>query len=149
MPMDVVLLKDVERLGSRGALVKVKPGFARNYLLPRGLAAPATPAQRRVVEEAARQQAHKTQRAREQAEALKQRLEARPVTLTLALGADGKSFGAVTAHDIAEALARDGVTLEKHAVRLDQPLKALGTHEVAVRVHPDVSATVKVVVVKA
>ncbi len=147
--MDVILLKSVEKLGAEGAIVHVKPGFARNYLLPRGLAASASPSQRKVAEETQRRRAQKTQRAQAEAEVLKRKVESRPLTLTLNLGADGKAFGAITAHDVLEALAKEGFQLDKHAVQLEQPIKTLGTVEVSVRVHPDVTATVKVSVVKA
>ena len=147
--MDVVLLKDVEKLGAGGAVVRVTPGFARNYLLPRGLALAATPEQLKALEQLAQQRSRKAARLRAGADALKQTLEAKPLTLTLHLGADQKPFGAVTAHDIADALRQSGLELDKHAVRLEQPIKALGVYHVLVRVHPDVTATVKVSVVKA
>lgn len=147
--MDVVLLKDVEPLGAEGAVVHVKSGFARNYLLPRGLAAPATPAQLKTAAENTRQQSRKLERARGAADALKRRLEATSLTLTLTLGEDEKAFGSVTAHDIAEALARNGFAVEKRAIRLAQPIKGLGAYEVPVKVHADIIAILKLTVVKA
>ena len=147
--MDVILLKAVEKLGTEGALVHVKPGFARNYLLPRGLAVTASASQQKVAEETQRRRTQKSQRAQAEAEALKRKVESRSLTMTLQLGEDGKAFGAITAHDLLEALTRQGFQLDKHAVELPQPIKTLGTVEVAVRVHPDVTATVKVSVVKA
>ena len=96
-----------------------------------------------------RQRSLKAVHLRASADTLKQTLEAKPLTLTLALGADQKTFGAVTTHDIADALRQNGFELDKHAVRLDEPIKALGVYHVPVRVHPDVTATVKVSVVKA
>ena len=149
--MDVILLKDVETLGAEGTVVDVKPGFARNFLLPHGLAAPATAQQLRMAQETQRQRAQKTQRLTAEAEALKRTLEGRPLTLTLALGVEDKSFGAITTHDILDALARahPGVAIEKHAVHLDQPIKSLGVFDVPVRLQADVTATVKVSVVKA
>lgn len=146
--MDIVLLKDVERLGAQGAVMTVKPGFARNYLIPCGLAAIATAQQLKVAQEAMRQRTQKAQRAKEQAEMLKRKLEGLSVTLKLSLGEGDKAFGSVTAHDIVEAFARAGHTIEKHAVHLEHPIKALGIYEVPVHVHADVTATVKVWVVK-
>ena len=146
--MDVVLLKDIEQLGTEGTVVRVKPGFARNYLIPRGLAVLAIEQQLRAIEELKRQRSRKIQRAQADAETLKQQLERRPLTLTLNLGADWKSFGSVTTHDILEALQREGLSVEKHAIQLKQPIKTLGTHDVPVRVHPDVTAVVKLSVVK-
>jgi len=147
--MDVILLKEVEKLGAEGVVVHVKPGFARNYLLPRGLAVAATPQQVRAVEEARRQRLQKSQRAQTDAEALKRTIEGRPLSLSLELGADGKAFGAVTAHDIVKALTRDGLAVEKHDLELAQPIKALGIFDVPIRLHPQVTATLKLHIVKA
>ena len=147
--MDVILLKDVERLGTEGTVVRVKPGFARNYLVPCGLAVLATAQQLKVVETVKRQRQAKSQRAQAEADALKQKLQGRSLTLTLTVGADDKPFGSVTAHDVAEALAKDGFAVDKHAVHLEEPIKTLGTFEVPVRLHPHVTAMLKLVVAKA
>ena len=147
--MDVVLLKDVEKLGTTGSIVHVKPGYARNYLLPQGLAAAATPQQLKAIDEVKRQQLRKTQRITAEAEALKRKLEGRSLTLKLTLGEGDKPFGSVTTHDIVDALQREGVEIDKHAVRLEEPIKGLGVYDVPVRLHPDVTAIVKVWVVKA
>ena len=147
--MEVVLLKDVEKLGSEGTVVRVKPGFARNYLLPRGLAVPATPKQLSAVEAARQRRLQTIERAKAGAETLKRKLESRSLTLKLNIGADDKPFGSVTTHDIVEALRHEGMEIEKHTVHLEQPIKGLGVYEVPVRVHPDVTATLKLWVVKA
>ena len=144
--MDVILLKDVVTLGAEGSVVHVKPGFARNYLLPQGLAVAATPQRVQAAETARRRQAAEAQKAQEAAEGLKQRLESRSVRLTLNLGTDGNPFGSVTVHDLTAALAREGLAVEKHLIALEQPIKALGVFDVPVRLHPNVTATVKVVV---
>lgn len=146
--MDIILLRDVDTLGSLGTVVKVRPGYARNFLIPRGLAAPATAAKVRAAAEAGKQHSQRAARLKAQAEALKLKIESRPITLTLSVGADGKPFGAVTNHEIAAALTQAGHALEKHAVQLAEPIKALGAYEVAVRVHPDVTATLKLWVAK-
>lgn len=147
--MDIVLLKDVERLGSEGNVVHVKPGYARNHLFPRGLAVLASPQEMRAREEQARQRAQKLQRLKAEMEAMKRKLEGRSVTLKLTVGEEDKPFGAVTANDIVEALQREGATIDKHALQLPQPIKTLGVYEVPVRLHPDVTAALKVWVVKA
>ena len=147
--MDVVLLKAVDRLGPEGTVVRVKTGYARNFLLPMGLAAPATAQQMKAVEEMKRQRTQKTERVKAQAEALKRKLEGQPVTLKLTLGADDKPFGSVTAHDVIQALAQDGFDIEKHALHLEQPITTLGIFELPVGLHPEVTAIVKVWVVKA
>ena len=146
---DVILLKDVEQVGTEGALLHVKAGFARNYLIPRGLAVPATPQQMKAVEEAKRRRLEQAKRAQAEAEALKQKLESRSLTLKLTLGEDEQPFGSVTTHDLVEALAREGIQVEKSLVHLEQPIKALGTFDVPVRLHQAVTATLKVWVVKA
>jgi large subunit ribosomal protein L9 len=147
--MDVILLKDVVPLGAEGAVVRVKPGFARNYLLPSGLAVEATPRQLQAVEASKRQRLKQAERVQQEAEALKRRLESHSLTMKLTLGEGDQPFGSITVHDVADALARDGIPLEKGAIRLEQPLKALGVFDVPVRLHPNVTATVKLWVVKA
>ena len=147
--MDVILLKDVEKLGSEGTVVHVKPGFARNYLMPLGLALPATPRHLKAVEVAKQQRVKKTQRIQADAEAVKRQLESRSLTLKLTLGEDDKPFGSVTTHDIMEALAREGIQIEKRAIQLEQPMKSLGIYDIPVKLHPSVTATLKLWVVKA
>jgi large subunit ribosomal protein L9 len=147
--MDVILLKDVERLGKEGSVVHVKPGFARNYLLPLGLALPVTPERVRAVEERTRQAERRRARILEQAQALKQRIESRSLTMKLNLGEHDVAFGSLTAHDIVQALADEGITVEKRALALEEPIKALGIYEIPVRTHPEVTATLKLWVVKA
>ena len=147
--MDVILLKSVEKLGAEGAVVRVRPGYARNFLVPSGLAVPATPQQLKVVEETKRQQQRKTQRQLAESDSLKQKIESRSLTLKLTVGEGDKPFGSVTAHDLAEALAKEGLPIEKHAIHLEEPIKALGVYQVPVKVHPSVTATLNVSVVKA
>lgn len=147
--MDVILLKDIEKLGAEGAVVRVKSGYARNYLVPSGLAVEATPQQLRAVEAAKRRRQQQAERLQAEAETLKRRLEGRSLTLKLTLGEDDKPFGSVTIHEIAETLTREGLPVEKHAVQLEQPIKALGIYDVPVKLHPNVTATLKLWVVKA
>jgi len=146
--MDVILLKDIEQLGAEGAVVHVKPGYARNYLLPQGLAVLATATQLKAAEARQRQQQEKLQRIKAQAQTLKRKLEGHPLTLKLSLGEDEKPFGAITTHEIMDALQREGFELEKHALHLDQPIKSLGIFELPVRLHPEVTAVLKLWVVK-
>jgi len=147
--MDVILVKDVSQLGKEGAVVHVKDGFARNYLLPRGLALPATPD--RVNAFAVRQQQaqRKVQQIRQVAETLRRQLEGRSFTLKLSLGEGDKPFGSITVHDVTQLLAQEGLPVEKHAIQLEDPIKALGIYEIPVRLHPEVTATIKIWVVKA
>ncbi len=147
--MDIVLLKDVEKLGSEGSVVQVKPGYARNYLLPRGLAAQASPHQLQLAEAAKQKRQEKADRAKSTFIALKQKLEALSLTQKLMIGEENKAFGSISANDIAQALAQEGLPVEKHMIHLEQPIKTLGAFEVPVRLHAEVTATVKVSVVKA
>ena len=146
--MDVILLSAVDKLGAAGAVIRVKPGYARNYLIPKRLAALATPEQLKAVEELHRQRAQKAKRLQAQAEAVKQKIESRGFSTTLTLGDDGKAFGAVTAHDVYELLTQSKFTLDKHAVQLSEPIKALGTYYIPVKLLADVTATLKLKVVK-
>lgn len=147
--MDVVLLKDVEALGSEGSVVHVKPGYARNYLLPRGLAAQATPHQLKMADAVKRKRQETADRAKSEFTALKQKLDARSLTLKLTVGEGDHPFGSITAHDLAQALAQEGLPVEKHMIHLAQPIKTLGVFEVPIRLHADVTAALKVCVVKA
>ena len=147
--LDVILLKDVEQVGKEGSIVHVKPGFARNFLLPHGLAVPATPEHVKRFEERTRQRELKTQRLRKDAEILKRKLEGRSLTLKLTMGEEEQAFGSVTVHDLFQALAQEGLPVDKHAIQLEEPIKALGIYEIPVRLHPEVSATLKLWVVKA
>ena len=149
MMVELLLVRTVESLGVAGSVVRVKPGYARNFLVPQGFAVPATPEQVRAVEEAKRRRAKQGERVVAEAEALKRRLESQPLSLKLAVGAEGKAFGSVTAHDLVEALQQAGIVIDKHAVQLEEPIKGLGIFEVPVRLHHDVTAHVKVWVAKA
>ena len=147
--MEMILLKDLDKMGKEGAIVNVKPGFARNYLLPRGLALPATREHRRMVEERARQAQAKQARVYQHAQQLKQTLEHHSLTLKLNVGERDAAFGSVTAHDVHEALANAGLAVDRHAIQLEEPIKMLGAYEVPIRLHPEVIATLKMRVVKA
>ena len=146
--MDVVLLQDLETLGREGSIVQVKRGYARNYLLPRQLAALATPAVLKRLEETKKLRAVQRERAQAEAEALKQQVERQALALTLTAGENDTVFGSVTVHDLFEALKARGVAVEKSAIRLERPIKTLGEFDVPVRLHADVTATLKVSVTK-
>ena len=145
----VVLLKAMERLGKEGEVVSVKAGYARNFLLPRGLAVKATQHQLKAIEESKRQRQRKSDRLVANAEAQKRKLESQSLTLKLNLGEGDKPFGSVTVNDIAEALKKDGFEIEKSAIRLAEPIKALGIFEIPVTLHSGILATLKLWVVKA
>ncbi len=143
--MKVLLLTHVENLGDRGDVVQVKDGYARNYLIPRGLAKPATPSVLKAWEEEMRQKRRKIEREKKAAEQLASRLEGVTLTFTLKMGPEGKAFGAVTAADIARALAEQGLEgIKREMVRLPRSIREGGRHEVPVRLYPGVFATVVV-----
>ncbi|MFN8581443.1 MAG: 50S ribosomal protein L9 [Gemmatimonadaceae bacterium] len=147
--MEVILRQAVESLGHPGDMVKVSPGFARNYLLPRGIAVAATEGnKRRIAQEKARLEAAENTR-RETAQELAQRVEQVSLTFSARVGEEGKLFGSVTAADIAEQLAAQGFTIEKRLIDLHEPIKALGIYRVPVKLHADVRPEVKVWVIKA
>jgi large subunit ribosomal protein L9 len=147
--MDVILLKDVEPLGKEGMVVHVKPGYARNYLLPQHLALPATSDNLKAVEDRKHRAQQKLLRLRKQAETLKQKLESRSLTLQLTLSERDTPFGSITTHDLVEALSQEGISIDKQTIGLEEPIKALGIYEIPIRLHPEVTATLKLWVVKA
>ena len=145
--MDVILREDVKSLGKAGEMVRVKPGYARNFLLPRGLAFEATEGNKKRI--AAEAKARDTRLAGEKAaaSALAAKLGAATVALKGKAGEEGKLFGSITAQDIADGLAAQGLEVDRRRIELEHPIKTLGFHSVAVRLHPEVHAEVKVNVV--
>ncbi len=145
--VEVILRKDVVDLGRAGELVKVRPGYARNYLIPQGIALLATEGNRRRFEEERRQVEQSAERERAQAGELAGALDGQSVTFTVRAGDEGRLFGSVTAADIAEALESQGITVDRRLIRLDQPIKELGLYDVPVRLHAEVEPVIKVWVV--
>jgi large subunit ribosomal protein L9 len=143
----VILTKEVKGLGGVGDVKTVKGGYARNYLLPRGLAVLATPENIRTYEELKKVHQAKAKRLREAAEAIAARLSELTVEVSLLVGEEGKAFGSVKASDILERLAGAGIDLEKGAIHLENPIKALGEYTVEVRIGPDFTVPLKVRVV--
>jgi large subunit ribosomal protein L9 len=145
--IEVILREDVKSLGRAGELVRVRPGYARNYLLPHGLAYEATEGNKKRI--AAETKARQTRSQAERAGAEQVAATLSGVTLTLSgkAGEEGKLFGSITAQDIAEALAAKGHTVDRRRIELEHPIKSLGQHTVLVRVHPEVHANVQVSVV--
>ncbi|HEX6669094.1 MAG TPA: 50S ribosomal protein L9 [Gemmatimonadales bacterium] len=145
--IEVILREDVKSLGRAGEMVRVKPGYARNYLLPQGLAYEATEGNKKRIAAETRARGVRLQAEKVDAEKLAAALGAVAVTLTGKAGEEGKLFGSVTAQDIADALGRAGHTVDRRRIELEYPIKTLGEHTVAVRVHPEVHAEVRVSVV--
>lgn len=146
--MDVILREDVEKLGHAGEVVSVKDGYARNFLLPRGLAYLATDSNRRRLEAEHKQRDRRVEAAAGAARDVAAKLEAVSLSFSMKAGEGDKLFGSVTAGDIAERLAAEGLTVDRKAVELDEPIKALGVYKVPIRLHADVKPEVRVWVVK-
>jgi large subunit ribosomal protein L9 len=143
----VLLKNDVPSLGTGGEVVRVRPGFARNFLLPRGLAVPATAGNLARVEDLKRQVAAQAKAELEQANAAAAQLNGASVSIERAVGEEGKMYGSVTTKDIEEAFGKAGLKLDRKKIALVEPIKAVGTFEVPIKLHASVSATLKVTVV--
>ncbi len=145
--MQLILRRDVPDLGAAGEVVDVKPGYGANYLIPQGFAALATDGNKSKIEHERRRIEASIARERRTAEESAGRLSGMSVTLTRLVGDDDKIFGSVTTKDISEALANEGLDIDRRAIVLDTPLKALGVYEVDIKLHRDVKAQIKVWVV--
>lgn len=147
--MEVILRHDVTDLGQAGQIVAVKDGYGRNYLIPRGLAYPATPGNKARVAAEANRRGQILAGQKSDAEALAQRLVAQDLTFTARAGEGDKLFGSITSADIAERLAELGHPVDKRLIELDEPIKMIGVFRVPVRLHADVRPELRVWVVKA
>jgi large subunit ribosomal protein L9 len=146
--MHVLLQADVDNLGTGGEVVKVRPGFARNYLLPRGLAVPATTSNLARVEELKKAAAARKSEEVAAAQELAKKLEGSSVKIARSFGEEGKMYGSVTSKDIAEAFEKSGLTFDRKNIHLPEPLKTAGSFDVPVKLHSTVSINLKVEVVK-
>lgn len=143
--MKVILQRTVERLGDPGDVAEVADGYARNYLIPRGLAVRAEKGAVRHAESLKRAHDSRTQARKGEYEALAARLIQTPIVVTARVGEEGRLFGSVTAADIAEALsAQAAVPIDRRDVHLDEPIRSIGTHEVTVHLHPEVDPVITV-----
>jgi large subunit ribosomal protein L9 len=146
--MQIILQEDIEKLGNRGDVVEVKPGYARNYLLPRKLAIEATAGNMNALERIRTSLAKKTATERSAAEKQADLLNGVTLNFTRKTGENDQLFGSVTSADIAEALAAQKFNLDKRQVQLADPIKVLGEYPVTIKIHRDVTAAVKVIVGK-
>jgi large subunit ribosomal protein L9 len=147
--MQVILKENIETLGHIGDIVKVAPGYARNYLLPRGFALEATTRNAKALEHAKRQMEYKKDKVLEQARQFAARIEAITLVLPHQAGEEGKLFGSVTNMELAEHLKQQGIEIDRKKIALVEPIKQLGEYTVGVKVHPEVIANLKVNVTKA
>ena len=146
--MDVILREDIDKLGHRGQVVKVAPGYARNFLLPKKLAVAATESNKKIVEQERHAHLRKEAKLKGEAEDLSKLMNGVTVTIAQKAGENDQLFGSVTSKDVVDALAASNFTIERRKVQLDEPIKQLGEFKVPVRLHKDVTAEITVVVVK-
>jgi large subunit ribosomal protein L9 len=146
--MEIILREDIEKLGSRGQVVRVATGYARNYLLPKRLAVTATEANKKIVEQERQAHLRKETKLKSEAEDLGKILGGVTVTIAQKAGENDQLFGSVTAKDIAEALEKQNYTIDRRKIQLDEPIKQLGAHQVTLRLHREVPVEITVQVVK-
>ena len=136
---EVLLVKPVDGLGAEGDQVKVRAGYARNFLLPKGIAVPLTQSNRKQIEALKKARAVREAKELDGAQALAKQIEKAAIAIAVKTGEGGKLFGAVTANDLHDKLAAAGIQVEKRRIHLGQPVKTLGKHEVKIRLHPEVT----------
>lgn len=145
--MDIILTENVKGLGAIGEVVKVKPGYGRNFLVPQGLAVEANTRNLSELDHHKRQLTRKAEKLSQEAAAIKARIEAIELTFEHKASEDGKLFGSVTSMEIAEGMASKGIEVDRRKIILAQPIKALGLHEVEIKLNAGVNATIKVNVI--
>ncbi len=146
--MELILNKDVDRIGKAGQIVKVKDGFARNFLLPNGLAMPVTSVNLKKLEQEKQQKVLKLEKKKREAKELKGKLARVSLTIPVLTHEEEKLYASITAQDLAVALKEEGFDIDKSLIMLDEPIKALGIYEVSVNLHPEIPAKIKVWSVK-
>src|ERR1041385_1239492 len=146
--MEVILREDIDKLGNRGQVVKVAPGYARNFLLPKRLAVMANDANKKIVEQERQAHLRKDAKLQSEAEDLAKLLNGVSVTIRQKAGENDQLFGSVTSKDVADALAAKSFTIDCRKVQLEDPIKQLGEYKIPVRLHREVTAEITVVVAK-
>ncbi len=146
--MKVILTKDIPSLGKRTQVVEVKPGYARNYLIPQGLALPATDSSLRSIQSRIKYEELKISQKKHLAEEQAKAINEISCTATVQAGDEDRLYGSVTAADIAELMAQQGIKIDKRKIELEEPIKKLGVYNIPIKLHPEVEATVKLWVVR-
>jgi len=146
--MEIILLEDIPPLGKVGDLVKVSDGYGRNYLIPNKLAIKATPKNKKQLEHEKRFAQDKTDKVKRDAEKLAKSVEEFSCTITKPVGESGKLFGSVTTKDIEEQLIENGFTIDRKKIELEEPIKNLGVYTIPIKLHPEVTANLKLWVVR-
>jgi len=146
--MDIILKKDVEKLGYKDELVSVKPGFARNYLIPNGMAIAATPSEKKVLAENMKQRAHKETKIKEEAEKVASALAEQTIKIGAKVGEKGKIFGSVNTIQLADAIEAAGHKIDRKRISIkNEPIKEIGVYEAEIVLHKDIVQTIKFEVV--
>jgi len=146
--MKIILRQDVDKIGKLGETVNIKDGYARNYMIPRGLALEATDKNLKIIEKERQELAKKKEKERKDIEALAEKIKNISCTISVEVGVDNKLFGVVTNHDIAKAYEQEGVVFDKRLIDLEEPIKELGVFYVPIKLHPEVKVEAKVWIVK-
>lgn len=146
--MKVILREDVESVGQAGDTVEVKDGYGRNFLIPRNLAIPATDGNLKAIDEVRKQRDIRVKKRRKAAEVIKDRIERLQLRVAVMVGEEDRLFGSVTNNDVAKLLEAEGVSVDKRAIELEEPIKALGMYSVPVKLEKDVTAHAKLLVEK-
>ena len=146
--MEVILREDIDKLGSRGEVVKVAAGYARNFLLPKRLAVEATPSNRKIVEQERHAHLRKEAKQKDEAQDLSKLMAGTTITIAQKAGENDQLFGSVTAADLSEGLAAQGFEVDKRRIQLDEPIKLIGEFQVNVKLIHDVTAQFKLIVQK-
>ncbi len=144
--MKVILLEEVAKLGKTGATVDVADGYARNYLIPRKIAVEASPANLKALEALITQGRRREERVKKESEILSQRIASLTIGLHRQAGDQGKLFGSVTRTDIAQALEKQGIVVDRKHILLEEPIKTVGEYKIPIRVHPEIKAELTLVV---
>jgi large subunit ribosomal protein L9 len=146
--MEVILKQDVDKLGKAGAVIKVKEGYARNFLIPNGLAVRLTSANLKMLEREKQIKVTQLEKIKNEAAELGKRLGGISLTIPALTQEEDKLYGSITAQDIAAALKEEGIEIDNNILHLDEPIKSLGIYEIPLKLHPEVEAKIKVWIVK-
>ncbi|MDO8489593.1 MAG: 50S ribosomal protein L9 [Candidatus Omnitrophota bacterium] len=146
--MEVILNKDIADIGKAGSVVNVKEGFARNFLFPHNLAKPATSGSLKILEQQKQIKSAQSAKLKEESTELEKRLSSLALTISALTQGQEKLYGSINAHDISEALKNEGFSIDKSNIDLVEPIKSLGIYEIKVKLHPEVTAKLKLWVVK-
>ena len=146
--MKVILVEDVKSIGAMGDIIDVKDGFARNFLFPKKLARVAIGSSLKIIEDIKKKKVIAVLKERKEADGLKAKISGLSLTITVEAGDDDKLFGSVTSQDVANSFEQEGLSIDKKKIMLEEHIKKLGVYQIPIKLHPEVTAEVKVWVVK-